>query len=136
MREDGKAMNWIDAHLKEIGHYQKLIEELHEDDLVEKVALLSEMLVLIGKVAAELSREHKMIYARRKQVHAEAYIKATRNKAAEAEIAVVEIRQQEAEAYGDKERWGNAFDSTKEKINALKYKIRVSVEDGSNRQGA
>jgi hypothetical protein len=126
-------MSWIDNHLSEIRRYQVIINELHDDDLVERVTLLAKMLVLIGKVAAELSQEYKMIYARRKQVHAEAYIKATKSKAAEAELAVVELRQLEAEAYGDMKRWNNAFESTQEEINALKYKIRITIEDGSSK---
>jgi hypothetical protein len=44
--------------------------------------------------------------------HAEAYIKADKNKAAEAELAVVFLRAEEAEAYGNMKRWSNAFEST------------------------
>ena len=126
-------MDWLDQHLKEIRHYQKLIEETPEDDLVERVSLLSKQLVFIGKVSAQMSEDYKQIYAARKQVHAEAYIAAKRNKAAEAELAVVDLRKSEAEAYGNHKRWLNAFESTREEIMALKYKIRISVEDGSSK---
>jgi uncharacterized protein YdaL len=129
-------MDWLDNHAKEILRYQSMINQLDEDDYLERVSLLSKMLVLIGKVSAQVSEDYKKIYARRKQVHAEAYIKATKSKAAEAELAVVELRNLEAEAYGDYKRWGNAFESTAEEINVLKYKIRISIEDGSSRQGA
>lgn len=132
-RGNVEKQDWLDQHLAEIRHYQQLIEETPEDDLLERVNLLSKMLVLIGRVSARLSEDYKKIYATRKRVHAEAYIKATRNKAAEAELAVIDLRQEEAKAYGDHKRWLNAFESTQEEINALKYKLRVSMEDGSSR---
>lgn len=131
-----KQDNWMDKHLTEILHYQKLINETPEEDYNERLQLLSKMLVLIGKVAAQMSEDYKMIYARRKQVHAQTKIDAPSNKEARAELAVVELRKLEAQAYGDYKRWNNAFDSTKEEINALKYKIRVGIEDGSSKQGA
>lgn len=127
--------DWLESHAKEIIRYQSMINQLDEDEYLERVELLSKMLVLIGKVSAQTSEDYKKIYARRKQIHAESYIKATKNKEQHAELAVVKLRLAEAEAYGDYRRWNNAFDSTKEEINVLKYKIRISIEDGSNRQG-
>lgn len=126
-------MSWLGKHLEEILRYQSIINELEEHEYHDRLELLSKMLVLIGRVAAQLSEDYKKIYARRKQVHAETYLNATRNKAAEAELAVVELRNSEAEAYGDMKRWNNAFESTQEEINALKYKIRISIEDGSSK---
>lgn len=131
-----KQDNWMEKHLNEILHYQKLINETPEEDYNERLQLLSKMLVLIGRVAAQMSEDYKKIYARRKQIHAEAYIKATKNKAAEAELAVVDLRLSEAQAYGDMKRWNNGFESTQEEINSLKYKIRIDYEDGSSKQGA
>lgn len=123
--------SWIETHLKEIRSYQMLIDETPEDVITEHIFIRSRMLVLIGRVAARLSEDYKKIYARRKQVHAEAYLSAARSKAAEAELAIVELRNVEAEAYGDMKRWNNAFESTQEEINALKYKVKISLADGS-----
>lgn len=128
--------DWVKNHANEILRYQSLINKLGEHEYLERVELLSKMLVLIGKVSAQTSEDYKKIYARRKQVHAESYIKATKNKEQHAELAVVKLRLAEAEAYGDYRRWNNAFDSTKEEINVLKYKIKISIEDGSSRVGA
>lgn len=125
--------NWVDKHLQEIIKYQKLINEIPEESKIERIETLSKMLVFIGKLAAEFSEQYKRIYATRKRVHAEAYIAATKNKAAEADLAVVGLREEEAEAYGDMKRWTNAFESTKEEINALKYRVRIDIEDGSSR---
>lgn len=126
----------LDNHINEILRYQKLINELGENEYLERLEILSRMLVLIGKVAAHFSEEYKRVYATRKRVYAEAYINAKGSKQATAELAVIDLREVEAEAYGYYKRWTNAFDSTKEEINVLKYKIRVDIEDGSSKQGA
>ena len=123
----------IDAHLQEIIKYQKMLDEVPEENKVRRIELLSKQLVFIGRLASAFSEEYKRIYATRKRMHAEAYIAAERNKAAEAELAVADIREKEAEAYGNYKRWTNAFESTKEEINALKYKVKVDIEDGSSR---
>lgn len=128
--------NWIEKHIDQIKKYQVLLNEVPDTSRIERIELLSKMLVYIGKVAAELSEEYKRIYATRKRVHAEAYINAPNNKAARAELAIVEWREKESEAYGSMKRWNNAFESTKEEINALKYKVKIDIEDGSSRRGA
>ncbi|ARK28776.1 hypothetical protein [Halalkalibacter krulwichiae] len=121
----------LTEYVKELQIIQKEIEYTDNSDLQSLILLLSKRLVLVGKISASLSGDYKRIYARRKQMHAEAYIRATKNKAAMAELAIVEIREKEAEAYEDMKRWNNAFDSTKEEINALKYKVKVGIADGS-----
>ncbi|MCK6203942.1 hypothetical protein KZX50_00575 [Bacillus infantis] len=131
------ARDWTETHVQEIIKYQKQLEHIPHDGMeIARIEILSKMLIFIGKLAAEFSERYKMIYASRKRVHAEAYIRATKNKAAEAELAVIELREEEAAAYGDMKRWNNAFESTKEEINALKYRVRVSIEDGSSRRGS
>jgi hypothetical protein len=52
------------------------------------------------------------------------------------ELAVINLRKEEAEAYGNMKHWGNAFESTKEEINTLKYRVRISIQDGSSRRGS
>lgn len=121
----------LEEYVKELKIIQKEIEYTVEEDYRTLIHLLSKRLVLVGKISASLSGDYKRIYARRKQMHAQAYVDATKSKTAMAELAVVEIREQEAQAYEDMKRWNNAFDSTKEEINALKYKVKVNIADGS-----
>jgi hypothetical protein len=129
--------DWTETHLNEIIKYQKQLNVLPHDGMeMARIELLSKMLVFIGKLSGEFSEQYKLVYARRKSVHAEAYIAATKNKAAEAELAVAELRKEEAQAYGNYKRWTNAFDSTREEINVLKYRIRIAIEDGSSRRGS
>lgn len=126
--------NWIDRHLNEIIKYQNILNSIPEDSKVQRIEILSKQLVFIGKLAAEFSEQYKRIYAERKRVYAEAEIAAPKNKKAHAELAVTELRKEEAQAYGNMKRWGNGFDSTKEEINALKYHVKIDIEDGSSRQ--
>lgn len=125
--------DWTDKYLQDLISLNKQLIKVPNENKVLRIELLSKQLVLIGKLAAEFSERYKKIYASRKRIHAEAYIKAKSNKAAEAELAVIDIRIEEAEAYGNMKRWSNAFDSTKEEINALKYKVKIDIEDGSSR---
>jgi hypothetical protein len=126
--------DWTDDYLQELIKYNKALKQVPDESRVQRIELLSKQLVLIGKLAAEFAGKYKMIYAARKRLHAAAYIKAEKNKAAEAEIAVSYLRVEEADAYSDMKRWQNAFDSTKEEINALKYKVKIDIEDGSSRR--
>jgi hypothetical protein len=128
--------DWTDDYLQELIKYNKQLKQVPDESRIQRIEILSKQLVLIGKLAAEFSGKYKMIYAARKRLHAEAYIKAEKNKAAEAELAVVYLRTEEADAYSDMKRWSNAFDSTKEEINALKYQIKIDIEDGSSRRGS
>lgn len=127
--------DWTEKYVQDLIACNNQLKEVHSENRVVRIELLSKQLVLIGKLAAEFSERYKKIYATRKRVHAEAYIAATKNKAAEAELAVIDLREEEAEAYGNMKRWANAFDSTKEEINALKYKVKIDIEDGSSRRG-
>lgn len=125
--------DWIDKHLSEIKKYQKQLGVLPFEGMeMARIEILAKMLVYIGKLSAEFSEQYKRVYASRKRLHAEAYIAATKNKTQMAELAVIDLREEEAEMYGNMKRWNNAFESTKEEINALKYRIRISIEDGSN----
>jgi hypothetical protein len=128
--------DWTDDYLQELMKYHKQLKQVPDDSRIQRIEILSKQLVLIGKLAAEFSERYKMIYAERKRVHAQAYIDAEKNKAAEAELAVVFLRGEEAEAYGSMKRWQNGFESTREEINSLKYKIKIDIEDGSSRRGS
>ncbi|MCK1982214.1 MULTISPECIES: hypothetical protein [Peribacillus] len=126
---------WIDKHLAEIMKYQKQLDYLPYDGMeIARIEILSKILVFIGKLSGEFSEQYKRIYATRKRVHAEAYLAATKSKTQMAELAVIDLREEEAVAYGNMKRWNNAFESTREEINALKYKVRISLEDGSSRR--
>ncbi|MED4098396.1 hypothetical protein [Priestia megaterium] len=128
-----KQKDWVEEHLNEVLKYQQMLERTPDEMKVHRIEIMSKMLVFIGKLAATFSEEYKDIYAERKHAYAQAKVAATSQKEAHAEIAVYHLRKQEAQAYGNMERWRKAFESTKEEINALKYKLKIDIEDGSSR---
>ncbi|MDR0128668.1 hypothetical protein [Priestia megaterium] len=128
-----KQKDWVEEHLNEVLKYQQMLERTPDEMKVHRIEIMSKMLVFIGKLAATFSEEYKNVYADRKVAYAEAELAAEKYKQAHAEIAVKELRKQEATAYGNMQRWRNAFESTKEEINALKYKVKIDIEDGSSR---
>lgn len=125
--------NGVDTHVNEILKYQAQLKHISNEQYIMKIEILTKIYVLSGKLAAHFSGEYKRIYAERKRVHAESYLNAITNKAIAAELSVVDLRKDEAEAYENMKRWGNGFESTREEINALKYRIRIDIADGSIR---
>ncbi|MHA7963570.1 hypothetical protein ACX93W_05435 [Paenibacillus sp. CAU 1782] len=100
--------------------------------LARKIDYLSEIQILIGRKAADAVRDYKRKYAERKRVYAEAYLAAPKDKAQRAELAIVELRLEEADLEADKVRWNNAFESNKEVINSLKYNLKVLLAEIPN----
>lgn len=128
--------DWIDEYIQEVIKCQELLKTIQGDApglKVQRIQVLSKMLVFIGKLATEFTDRHKRMYIARKKVHAQAYIDAPNNKAARAELAIADIREQEADAFKYMKRWNTAFEVTKEEINALKYSVKMDFEDGSSR---
>lgn len=118
----------LEQHLKEISRLRREADSLPEDNpagLIRKIELLAKCMVYVGRVSSALDGEYKRVYAERKRRYAEAYISAQRSKEAHAELAVVELREKEAQAYEDSRRWRNALDSLTEEIHALKLKMRI-----------
>lgn len=100
--------------------------------LARKIELLSEIQIILGRKAADAVREYKRKYAERKRVYAEAYLAFTKDKAQRAELAIVELRLQEADAEADKVRWDNAVKSNEQVINSLKYSLKVLLSEQDN----
>jgi len=101
----------------------------------QKIELLSQAQVIIGKLAADAVREYKRIYAKRKLAHAEAALAAKRDKLHHAEIAVAKLRTQEADLEADKVRWDHAFKSNQEVINSLKYTLKTMLAENPAQGG-
>jgi hypothetical protein len=124
----------IDHHLTEITRLRRAADALPDDvphALIDKIDLLSRCLVYIGRVSSVLDGDYKRVYAKRKYEFALAVTKATKDKQAVAEIAVKELREQEAQAYEDMNRWRNALSSTTEEVHALKLRLRIDFADGT-----
>lgn len=122
----------IDNHLSEIKRLRNEADKCPEDNpagLMRKIDYLAKCLVYIGRVSSYLDGEYKRIYAQRKYEQALAHVNADKHREASAEIAVRELRLQEAQAYENMQRWRNAFASTNEEIHALKLKMRIDFAE-------
>jgi hypothetical protein len=125
----------IDEYLKNIMILRKQADELDEDNpgsLMQKIQTLVKCQMFIGRVSSIIDGDYKRIYANRKYKHAIAYKNAIKDKPATAEIAVKELRDQEATIYQDMTRWRNAFMSTTEELHSLKLKMKIDFYDGSS----
>ncbi|MEK3849876.1 MULTISPECIES: hypothetical protein [Paenibacillus] len=122
-----------------LGELYSLADQCSHDypaTLARKIELLTEVQILLGRKAAEAVRDYKKKYAERKRVYAEAYIAAKNLREQRAELAVIELRLQEADAEADKVRWSNAVESNDQVINSLKYSLKVLLaEFGSSASG-
>ncbi len=118
-----------------LGELYSLADKCSHDypaTLARKIELLTEVQVILGRKAAEAVREYKRIYAERKRVYAEAYIAAENLREQRAELAVIKLRNQEADAEADKVRWSNAVESNDQVINSLKYSLKVLLAEYNN----
>ncbi|WP_120465176.1 hypothetical protein [Paenibacillus aceti] len=104
----------------------------YPETLARKIEILSEVQIIIGRKAADAVRDYKHKYAERKRVYAEAYVSASKDKAQRAELAVVDLRIEEADLEAEKVRWTNAVTSNEQVINALKYSLRVLLNEYDN----
>lgn len=117
----------VDLHIAEIIRLRREADKLDNDSpgaIMEKVELLARCLVFVGRLSSHLDGYYKRVYNRRKLEYAQAYKAAKSHKAVEAELAIAELREMEADAYEQHRRWRNAFDSTTEEIHALKLRLR------------
>ncbi|AIW41811.1 hypothetical protein [Paenibacillus polymyxa] len=127
--------------IKEIKQYIHDIQRLRDtaesftDDspgaLVRKVELLTQAHTLMGRVSAYMSGRHMQTYNLRKRVYAETMRDTTeRNKKVAAELAVLEIRDTEAEDFERMHLWKNEFKSLAEHLYELRLRLRVDMHIG------
>lgn len=118
-----------------LGELYSLADQCSHDypaTLAKKIDYLTEIQILLGRKAADAVRDYKRKYAERKRVYAEAYLAEQKDKAQRAELAITELRLEEAELEADKVRWNNAFESNGEVINSLKYSLKVLLAESQN----
>ena len=125
----------LEIYLSKISSLKSESNKIEEDNpgsLMRKIELLAECLVYIGSVSAYVDKQYEVAYANRKYEQAKSHVSHAKDKAANSEIDVRELRLEENNMYGDKMRWRNAFESTKEQINVLKMKMKVNFHLGDN----
>lgn len=128
----------IHQHITEITRLRREADKLPDDNpgaLMNKIELLARCLVYIGRVSSHLDGQYKRIYAKRKYEQAIAHTQAKKDKQAVSEIAVKDLREQEADAYEQMNRWRNALNSTTEEIHSLKLRMRIDFGEGGSPYG-
>jgi hypothetical protein len=124
----------IDQYISEIDRYKELAENLPDDNpaaLLQKIELLTKCLVLVGDLSSECDRLYKRWHVHRDTEYAKAYIAADRPKKENAELAITQVRQLEAESYGRMQKWRNELVTMTETLHALRLKMRVNFAEGS-----
>lgn len=121
----------IIQYAKEIKILRNTADEYDDSSpggLVCKIQLLTQAHVLMGRVSAFKDGEYKRIYSLRKRVYAETKRDAARgDKTNAAELAVLEHRDLEAEAYEKMHLWRNEFASLTEHLHELRLRLRVDL---------
>lgn len=128
-------MSDTNYYINQIVKLRQEADALPDDNpgaLMQKINLLTNCVMYIGRVSSQVDGDYKRLYAQRKYQHALAYKAASGSKAAAAEIAVHELRLQEADLYESMMRWRNALTSTTEELHALKLRLRIDYQQGVN----
>ncbi|MBD7967720.1 hypothetical protein [Paenibacillus gallinarum] len=119
------------AYIKEIKQYRAIAKEYDDDNpggIVKKIQYLTKAHMLMGRVSAHKDGDYKRIYNLRKRVYAEAKRDALKgDKTNAAELAVLNLRVVEAEAYESMHLWRNEFASMTEHLHELRLRLRVDL---------
>ncbi|MEC0234040.1 hypothetical protein P4H71_06810 [Paenibacillus kribbensis] len=128
----------IKQYIRDIQRYRDTAEGIPLDSpgaLIHRVELLTKAHTLMGRVAAYMDGRYRQTYSRRKRVYAETLRDTTeRNKQNAAELAVLNIRDEEAK---DQERmvlWKNEFRSIAEQLYELRLRLRVDMHIGGGQE--
>lgn len=124
----------IDTYVAEIDRFKDLAADLPEDNpavLLKKIELLTNCLVLVGDLSSECDRLYKRWHVHRDTEYAKAYITADRPKKENAELAITQVRQMEAESYGRMQKWRNELVTMTETLHGLRLKMKVNFAEGS-----
>jgi hypothetical protein len=111
-----------------------LAENLPDDNpaaLLQKIEQLTKCLVLVGDLSSECDRLYKRLHVHRDTEYAKTYIATDRPKKENAELAITNVRQMEADSYGRMQKWRNELVTMTETLHALRLKMKVHFAEGS-----
>ncbi|MCY9513276.1 hypothetical protein [Paenibacillus apiarius] len=104
---------------------------------MQRITLLTQAHTLMGRVSAFKDGEYKRIYVLRKNTYTAVKAAAERgDKKMQAELAVMDLRENEAEAYEAMHLWRNEFASLTEHLHELRLRLRVDLNIGSGGGGS
>ncbi|MDZ7543739.1 hypothetical protein GNF83_21760, partial [Clostridium perfringens] len=93
-----------------------------------RITLLTQAHTLMGRVSAHMDGQYKRKYAERKNTFTAVKAAAGKgDKTAHAELATMDLREQEAEAYERMQLWRNEFASLTEHLHELRLRLRIDI---------
>ncbi|QHZ50676.1 hypothetical protein [Paenibacillus larvae] len=123
----------VTQYIHDIKAYRQQAEQFDDDSpggLIRKIQLLTQAHTLMGRVSAYMDGQYKRIYASRKNTFAAVKAANTKDKITTAELAIMELREQEAEAYEKMQFWRNEFTSLTEHLHELRLRLRIDLNMG------
>lgn len=129
----------LDWHIEQCDKLRTQAKAYDEDApgaMVEIVRLLTAAYDLMGRISAQMDGDYEKLYTLRQNTFTLAKSTAKKgDKILTAELAVMELRKLEAEAYEKKMLWRNERDSVKEKIYELRMRVRIDMQTGGVAHG-
>lgn len=124
----------IKQYIRDIQMYRDSAAGFDDDSpgaLVRKVELLTQAHMLMGRVSAYMHARHARTYNERKRVYAETMLATKKgNKQTAAELAIIKLREQEAEDLERMHLWKNEFKSVSEQLYELRLRLRIDLMTG------
>lgn len=121
----------IIEYIREYKKYRTAADDYDDESpagLSYKIKLLTQAHVYMGRVSAFKDGEYKRIYNQRKRLYAETKRDAPKgDKTNAAELAVLDLRDREANAYESMHLWRNEFASLTEHLHELRLRLRVDL---------
>lgn len=104
--------------------------------LMKRITILTQVLTLMGRVSAYMDGQYKRIHVQRQNTYTAVKAAAGRgDKTTQAELAVMELREKEAEAYEMMHLWRNEFASLTEHLHELRLRLRIDLNIGTGGGG-
>ncbi|SPY16940.1 Uncharacterised protein [Paenibacillus polymyxa] len=124
----------VKQYIQDIQELRDTVESFTNDSpgaLIRKIELLTQAHTLMGRVSAYMNGRYMQTYNLRKRVHAETMRNTKRgNKQNAADLAVLDIRDREAEDLERMTLWKNEFKSVSEHLYELRLRLRVDMHIG------
>lgn len=99
--------------------------------LMQRITILTQAHMLIGRVSAFMDGEYKRVKAKRENTFLLVKSQTQRgDKTTVAGLAIMELREQEAEAYERMHLWRNEFSSLTEHLHEMRLRLRIDFNIG------
>lgn len=131
-----EELDWHIEQSNKLRNQAKAYDEDAPGAMVEIVRLLTAAYDLMGRISAQMDGDYEKVYTLRQNTFTLAKSQAKKgDKILTAELATMELRNLEAEAYEQKMFWRYERESVKEKIYELRMRVRIDMQTGGISNG-